>query len=207
MAANKDLSRFVRDALSAGRNRDEISTVLSEAGWTKAEASEALEAWSEANFTPPVPRPQTMVTARDFFIYALTFGVLIFAASYLIILCHQLIDVAFEGSEKPRILRNIRWSIAVLVVAAPTYFWLTWRERRKLSDDPSLYRSSVRKWLIYITLLVAATVLLGDLTATIYALLQGDFTLQFVAKAAVVAAVAGGIFLYYLNDIRRGETL
>jgi hypothetical protein len=45
------------------------------------------------------------------------------------------------------------------------------------------------------------------LTATIYALLQGDFTLQFVAKAAVVTAVAGGIFLYYFNDLRRGDTL
>lgn len=56
-------------------------------------------------------------------------------------------------------------------------------------------------------LLVAVSVLLSDLTAKIYTLLQGDFTLQFVAKAAVVATVAGGIFLYYLNDVRRGDTL
>jgi hypothetical protein len=67
MAAIKDLSQFVREALSAGRNRGEINTALNEAGWTKAEASEALDAWSETSFIPPIPRPQTMVTAWNFF--------------------------------------------------------------------------------------------------------------------------------------------
>ncbi len=67
MAANEDLYRFVRKALSAGRNRGEINIALNEAGWSKAEASEALDAWSETSFMPPIPRPQTMVTAQDFF--------------------------------------------------------------------------------------------------------------------------------------------
>jgi hypothetical protein len=90
-----------------GRNRGEINTAMNEAGWTKAEASAALGAWSETSFIPPIPRPQTMVTARDFFIYALTFGVLIFAASYLVILCHQLIDVAgVRGPAYARMERN-----------------------------------------------------------------------------------------------------
>ncbi len=43
---------------------------------------------------------KTPLQRRISLINALTFGVLIFAASYLVILCHQLIDVAFEGSEK-----------------------------------------------------------------------------------------------------------
>lgn len=207
MAVNKDLAQFVREALGAGRSRSEIEVVLTEAGWTTAEAREALQAWSETSFVPPIPRPQALVSARDFFIYALTFGALIFTAIYMVVLCHALIDWAYPQPYHYGISSTVRWSIAVLVVAAPTYFWLTWRERRRLENDPSLHRSSVRKWWIYIALLVAASVLLGDLVSTIYALLDGDFTVQFLAKAAVVAVVAGGVFLFYRGDIRHGDTL
>ena len=44
--------------------------------------------------------------------------------------------------------------------------------------------------------------MLGDSIATIYALLTGDLTAQFVLKALVVLVVAGGIFAYYLRDLR-----
>lgn len=93
----------------------------------------------------------------------------------------------------------------MLVVAAPMYFYLVRREQRRLASDTSLYRSAIRKWAIHIALLVAAIVLLGDLISTIYALLNGDFTAQFLAKAGVVAAVAGCIFLFYLSDVRHGD--
>lgn len=211
MAANKDLIRFVREALNAGRTRAEISQALSDAGWTLAESREALGAWSETAFVPPIPRPQTMVSARDFFIYALTFGVLVVGASYLVVLGHNLIDLFFDDGQNERVsFRNsgqIRWAMAVLIVTTPTYLWLTLRERAKLAQDPSLYRSGMRKWLTYIALLIASCVLLGDLVAVIYALLNGDLTGQFIAKAGVVAVVAGGVFLYYQSDIRKGEEL
>ena len=56
--------------------------------------------------------------------------------------------------------------------------------------------------MIYIGLLLAALTMLGDSIATIYALLTGDLTAQFVLKALVVLVVAGGIFAYYLRDLR-----
>ena len=119
-------------------------------------------------------------------------------------LLHALIDRAFSDLPDYK-LNNIRWGLAVLIVTVPSYLWLTLRERTKLAKDPALYRSVMRKWLTYITLLVAAAVLLADLVATVYALLSGDLTAQFLLKAAVVAVVAGGIFLFYLSDIRRGD--
>ncbi len=203
MAANKQLSRFVRDALGEGKGRDEIKSVLTQAGWSANEIAEALGAWAETPFSPPIPRPQATVSARDFFIYALMFGVMIFGAIYLVHLLHALLDLAME--EGRRRSTNIRWSMAVLIVTLPVYLWLTFRERGKLAADPSLYRSAMRKWLTYITLLISAFVLLGDLVAVIYAFLNGDFTLQFLFKAAIVALVAGGIFTFYLRDIRIGD--
>ncbi len=47
MAANKLLSRFVRDALSAGKSRDEISGVLTKSGWSPSEVAWALDAWAD----------------------------------------------------------------------------------------------------------------------------------------------------------------
>ncbi|EEB85220.1 conserved hypothetical protein [Roseobacter sp. GAI101] len=63
----------------------------------------------------------------------------------------------------------------------------------------------MRKWLTYIALLLAAMTLLGDLIATVFALLTGDLTGQFLIKALIVMIVAGGIFLFYVDDIRRGD--
>lgn len=204
MAANADLSRFTRDALMAGRSRAEIAEALQEAGWSRSELAEALEAWADTPFLPPVPRPQSTVSARDFFVYALTFGLLVAGAAHLVQLLHALIDLWADADDYGS-LYTIRWAIAVLIVAAPVYLWLTLRERAKLAADPALYRSAIRKWMIYLTLLLAATVLLGDLMAVIYRFLSGDFTVQFLAKAAVVAGVAGLIFAFYLGDVRRGD--
>ena len=204
MSANKQLSRFVRDALAGGTGRAEIAEVLTRAGWSVSEVQEALDAWADTPFSPPIPRPQATVSARDFFVYALTFGVLIFAAVNLVTLLHALIDTAFARGENVR-RWQIRWSMAVLIVTVPVYLWLTIRERGKLRRDPALYRSAIRKWLIWIALLIAAATLLGDLVMVINRLLQGDLTVQFLLKALVVAGVAGGIFAYYLEDNRRGD--
>ena len=203
MASSKDLAVFVRDALSAGKSRVEIAAVLGQAGWSAQEVSDALEGWADLPFAPPVPRPQPVVTARDFFVYALMFGALLFGAGYLVGLLHALIDHLLEprgsGSD-----HRIRWAMAVLIVTLPLYLWLASRERRRLAADPALQRSAIRNWMTYLTLLFAAAVLLGDLVAVIYAFLSGDFTLQFALKTLVVAGVAGGIFGYYRGIGRRG---
>jgi len=204
MASSKDLTVFVRDALSAGRSRDEIAAVLTQAGWSAHEVSDALDGWADVPFAPPVPRPQPVVTARDFFVYALMFGALLFGAGYLVGLLHALIDHLLEPSGRTADHR-IRWAMAVLIVTLPLYLWLATRERGRLAADPALQRSAIRSWMTNVTLLFAAAVLLGDLVAVIYAFLNGDFTLQFALKALVVAGVAGGIFGYYRAGSARGE--
>ena len=65
--------------------------------------------------------------------------------------------------------------------------------------------SAVRRWLTYLTLFVAAAVLVGDMIALVYNLLGGELTLRFVLKVLVAAVIAGTIFGYYLMDLRREE--
>ena len=204
MESQDALSLFVRDALVAGKTRTEISTALTRAGWSVSEVHDALAAWDETPFSPPIPRPVATVSARDFFVYALTFGLLLTGAVNLVLVLQALVDLAF-AEENYGTTRQIRWGVSVLIVMAPLYLWLTLRERRKLAQDPALYRSAMRKWLTYIALLLAAMTLLGDLVATVFALLTGDLTGQFLIKALIIMVVAGGIFLFYFKDIRRGE--
>src|SRR5690606_18321072 len=66
-------------------------------------------------------------------------------------------------------------------------------------------RSAIRKWFAFVTLYLAALGMAGDLVATVYALLNGDLTLQFTAKAALVLLTAGLVFLYYRSDRRPGD--
>jgi hypothetical protein len=63
----------------------------------------------------------------------------------------------------------------------------------------------VRKWLTYLTLYVAATVVLSDLATLIQRTLGGELTSRFLLKVLTVAVLAGGVFGYYLTDLRAEE--
>lgn len=199
------LAEFTRDALATGKSRDDIRNALTQAGWAANEVSEALDAWADIDFPTPVPRPRPYVSAREAFFYGIMFVALAVTAWHLVSLAHNLIDhwVAdpLEDGRGRYALSSTRWSIAALIVFAPTFLLLNRKTVQATRSDPGKRRSGVRKWFGYVTLFLAAMSLLGDLMATIYALLSGDLTLRFFLKALVVAGVAGAVFAYF-----RGET-
>jgi hypothetical protein len=198
------LESFVRDALSAGRTRDEIAGALSAAGWSAAEIDAALASWAQGPFSPPVPRPRAYVSAAEAFLYGLIFVALAMTAWHLTALLFQLVDRWVpDPGETVRALDNdgMRLSIAFLVVFFPVFLLLNWRAERASRADPGKRRSAVRKWFSYVTLFLAALGLLGDLIAVIYAFLSGELTLRFALKAASVAAVAGAVLLYFRAEL------
>jgi hypothetical protein len=74
-----------------------------------------------------------------------------------------------------------------------------------LTTDPTKRASRPRKWLTYLTLFVAGVSLVGDTTALVYNLLGGELTIRFLLKAATIAIIAGGIFAFFLVDMRKEE--
>jgi uncharacterized membrane protein len=60
----------------------------------------------------------------------------------------------------------------------------------------------VRKWLTYLTLLLAAGVIVGDGITLVFNLLSGELTTRFVLKVLVVAVVAGAAFGYFTWSMR-----
>jgi hypothetical protein len=96
-----------------------------------------------------------------------------------------------------------RNAIAGLIVAFPLYLFLMrliWKETRGNAKN---LESGVRKWFTYITLVVVAGIMLGDLIAVVSSVLGGELALRFVLKAGTIFAIAGAIFGYYLHDLKR----
>lgn len=209
MATAAPVTQFVRDALLAGRTRPEIQDALRAAGWSEREVNEALAAFSDSDFMPPVPRPRLYVTAREVFVYALLFTALAFTATYLVSLIHEILNIRLpDPTDSPysraNAVRDLRWAIAILVISAPSYIWMTVLTERRIGKDASLRRSLVRKWVTYIALFVSALAFFSDATYSIYTFLQGEVTLRFVLKAISVACVSGAVFAFYLRDVEAG---
>jgi nitric oxide reductase large subunit len=203
MASADSINQFVNEALKTGRSRTEIQSALTSAGWSAREIDDALSAYADTDFTPPVPRPRNQLTARDAFIYLLLFTSLGFAASFLVSLLQAIVDtLMYEAGENASDSADqIRFAIAVLVVSGPLYIWMTILTRRQIAGDAGRERSLVRKWLTYLSLFVTALFFLGDAIFVVYNFLDGDITLRFFMKALIVAVVSGAIFLFYLRDV------
>lgn len=205
MKSADQLSEFVGKALTAGRNRDEIATALRASGWQDTEITRALASWSDTPFTPPIPRPRSIVSARDALFYGLLFTTLLMTVFHVNFLGFDLIDLAFPGPdgryyEQEWRTDSIRWSISVLVVVVPFFLWLNHRQNIQLKTDPSKARSPLRKWFASVTQFLAIFGLVGDVIFTIYTLLSGDVTTEFLLKAALVAATTLLVLLYFRKE-------
>lgn len=211
MAENRDLETFVRDALSKGASRTQVSDALAEAGWAGTDIKAALRGFADIDFPVPVPRPQPSLSARDAFQYLVLFGTLYIAAWGLGQLLYQLINVAFPDPawnefRTDYTAQAIRWSIAALVVSTPIFVYMARSNAAALARFPAMRSSPIRRWFTYLTLAIAASILIGDAITVLYRLLSGELTVRFVLKALTLGGISGAIFYHYLGDLRRDET-
>lgn len=157
----------------------------------------------------PVPQPRPELSARDAFMYLLMFAALYLSAYHLGNLLFQVINLAFPDPLSPfetaAAGQRIRWATSTLIVAFPVFLFVASRISRDIAEEPARRNSAVRRWLTYLTLFVAAAIVIGDTIVLVFNLLSGELTVRFVLKALVVAAIAGGAFGYYLWSIRTDD--
>jgi len=206
-----EILRFVRESLARQIPRADIERALDQAGWRTDQVRNALAIFADnIHFPVPVPRPKPYLSAREVFIYLILFSALYATAFSVGALAFNVIDKSF-----PDPLQNIyvakylddqiRWNISAIIVTFPLFI-LTFRAvTRAVALDPSKRASRPRKWLTYLTLFVASMSLMGDMTLLVYNVLGGELTTRFLLKVATAAIIAGGIFAFFLSDMRKEE--
>lgn len=210
MAADRELRDFVAAALSRGIGRDEITSVLVQAGWPRDQVVDGLRGFAEVQFPIPVPRSRPYLSAREAFVYLLLFATLYISAVSLNAVVFKLIEWAFlDPADRVSMLQSaddrLRWSVAFLIIASPVFLWMNRLVARAIGNDPNKRASRIRKWLTYLTLFGASMVLIVDVTTLVYNLLGGDLTSRFLLKVLTTAVISGAIIGYYLWDLRDDE--
>ena len=202
-----ELGDFVRAALERGVPRAEIDAALRQAGWTIDQTRTALAAYADVQFPIPVPKPRPYLDAREAFMYLVLFSTLYWSAFHLGSLLFDIINITFpdpatdQANMRMYTRNSMRWSISSLVVAFPVFLYMSRAIARDLAADPVKRHSKVRRWLTYLTLFLASSIIIGDVITLLYNLLGGELTVRFVLKALVVAFIAGSVFWYYSTSI------
>lgn len=145
---------------------------------------------------------------KDFFLHLGSMVLLYVSAVSLISLVFQTIDSAFPDQISYYVdpySSGIRWAIASLVVAFPLYLLISWIINRDMQVAPDKASYVVRKTLIYFTLFIAGLTVMIDLIALINTFLGGEITVRFILKVLTVLVVAGGVFGYFIYDLRRAD--
>ena len=205
---NNQLYSFVKESLQRGLDRAAIRDAVLQAGWQEEEVRNVLSSFAEIDFPVPVPRPKPYLQAREAFLYLVSFITLYISAISFGTLIFVFIDRAFpDPLDFGRVLSSgpLTTAISSIVITFPLYLLLMWRLRKDAATKPEWRESRVRKWLTYLTLVVAAGIIIGDLIALLSNLLGGDLTARFTLKALTILAVTGCIFGYYLWDLRQTE--
>ncbi len=142
--------------------------------------------------------------AKDFFLHLGAMVSLYAGVIALLNLLFRVINTAY-----PQIDRyfyggsSISLPVATLIVVFPIFLLLSNILNKGYESDPSRKDYAVRKWLIWITLFVAGIVLVGDLVTLLYFFLDGrELTSGFVLKVLSVFVVTGGVFGYYIDNLR-----
>lgn len=204
MKPSDQLSEFVREAMAQGGTAPQIARALADAGWSAPEIDEAIHGWQAAPGLPPVPRPRPYASAQEALLYGLLFLSLGMVSWHVCDLGMGAIDRLIPDPAEGWSMgssSSARWSIASLIGFAPLFLVVNRKVARLSQGDAGRRRSLVRKWFASLTLLVASLVFLGDGIYAVYALLNGELTTRFAAKAVLVAAMAALVFTYYRDEL------
>jgi hypothetical protein len=206
--SRQDLVQFIRLAREKGAADEFISQLLQDYGWPQREVERAyFEVYEQLAGQPiPTPRGASIESARDAFFYLLAFVTLAIWTQALgqlafIFIDHLIPDVLDRYGGDPS--WQVAFCLSRLIVAYPVYLLVMRHINRELARHREKYFSGVRKWLTYLTLLIAALIGIGTIITFLTSFLQGEVTLRFLLKVLVVLVLDGGVLWYYSNWIRR----
>lgn len=211
MPTDQKIDDFIEKGLDAGIPHQSLVGILASQGWPEKEIYSALAGHYRRVSGLEIPRrTSTAASAKEAFFYLLIFSALAtwtigFGCLAFTLIDRWFADPLFLAYGQSFDTYTITYSLAALIVAFPLYLLISRIVVRDATTHPEKLDSSVRKWLTYMALVIAAAVFTGDLIGAIAYLLRGELTSRFLAKSFVVLALSGGVFFYYFGGLRRSD--
>lgn len=97
---------------------------------------------------------------------------------------------------------GIRGAIATLIIVFPVYLVLSYFWRKASQNELLSWDTTIRKWMIYLILFVAAVVIIVDLVTLVRYFVSGEITIRFILKVLgtlVVAKLVGWYYIFEMN--------
>ena len=206
-----ELQAFVQASKNKGASDEFLAALLTRRGCPPDDVYTALGNYWELATGLPIPgRGRTGESARDAFLYLLSFSTLATWAIALSSILFQLIDRWLpDAVSRANLYSDFRsqvtWQMASMLVSFPIYLLATHTIAREAARHLERLDSGVRKWLTYIALLITAGAMIGDLICFLDYFLMGELTARFLFKVVAVLAISGSIFAYYIGWLRRNQ--
>src|SRR5690348_13575977 len=202
MSSSDELKIFLDAARSQGLSEETMATLLRGREWPQEDVHRALADHFESRTNIRIPSYKRSSSAKDAFLYLFCFSTLATWTIGLGSVVFTVIERWFPDPLGPGYFYRgayyqIADSLACVIIAFPVYLWVTRSILVESRLHPEKLESSIRKWLTYIALLIAAGVVIGDLITFLTYFLRGELTARFVGKVATVLFIAGGVFWYY----------
>lgn len=202
----ENLTHFIDEARQRGIDHPTIFLMLRSAGWKEKEIAGAF---AERELAMPIPQRAGLGSPRDAFLHLLAFTALYAWVISLVLLCFAFVEFAFpDPARRPGAFQieaarsGMRQGLATLIVAYPVFLLVWGYLLREVRRAPELAHSGVRRWLAFLTLFVGAVTIGADVITVVFYLVEGDLTIRFLSKVAVLAAVTGAVFVYLALTLR-----
>jgi hypothetical protein len=201
------LEQFIEASKSKGASDEFLAAFLIRRGWAATDVYDAIgNHWERVTGLAVPAHSGSGESARDAFLYLLSFSTLATWATALGSMAIQLINYWIPDAVTPGSVYNLRsslsWQMASVAIAFPVYLLVMRTIFGEAARQPQRLMSGVRRWLTYLALWITAAIMVGDLICFLNYFLEGEITARFVLKAAVVMLIAGAVFTYYLSSLR-----
>lgn len=153
-----------------------------------------------------MPKKSLKTSPRDVFLYLLAIITLYVSIWRFIAMIFEYIQILFPDEVPLYFTQSsteIRASMAALIVVFPVYIGITWFLRKNIISHPEKRELWARKWLLHLTLFLAAVTIGVDLIILVNNFLNGELTVRFALKVLTVFIVAVTVFGYYFWDLKR----
>jgi len=221
----EQLNDYIQQARKAKASDDEIRSRLIEVGWSRELVDQALN--TSRHHLPPAPAPQSIDAASpastqhkphvsigmwEGFEHVLMFLSLYTFATSFGLLVHQYINIwlpaaagsgGFFGGDGTRASASIiRASIASLVVSFPLFAFFYLDIIKRTLQNPDIKHIRSRKFFIYLTLVGTFVIGVAKVVQTVFAFLDGNVTVNFIAHVVLTITIVALIFIRFLADVK-----